>query len=128
MSTLFSPSSMTADNAPSPYVASASQTRSTYHAYNAFSPTGLSGFNPWVTDSQATSAAPVYLEIDIGAAWVLASYALESSASGFASMMATAWKLQGSNDDLRWTDLDSRTGQTAWGIFETRTYTPSAIT
>ena len=124
MPSLFSPSAMTSNVLPTPYVASASQTRSGFNAYAAFSTTGLSGFNPWVTDNVASSTAPSYLEIDIGAAWVLSSYAVESSSTN-GSMMVSAWQLQGSNDEVRWTTLDTQTGQTAWANFEIRTYTPS---
>ncbi len=125
---LFSPANMTADNAPSPYVASASQTRSGYHPYFAFSPFGLSGFNPWVTDTVASPGTPAYLEIDIGAAWVLSSYAFGSVQGASAVYMVSEWLLQGSNDGSAWTTLDSRTAQTGWGDFEIRTYTPAPIT
>ncbi len=126
MPTLFSPSAMTANNLPSPYVSTASQTRSGYNPYFAFAPAGLSGFNPWVTDNVASPTAPSYLEIDIGAAWNLTGYHVQASDVSSANMMASAWLLQASNDEVRWTTIDSQTAQTAWGDFENRSYTPTA--
>ncbi|TIR87141.1 MAG: hypothetical protein E5X19_25875, partial [Mesorhizobium sp.] len=34
----------------------------------------------------------------------------------------TAWEVQGSNDGVSWTTLDTRTGELGWGNGETRFY------
>jgi len=41
---------------------------------------------------------------------------------GATERMPLAWKLQGSNDNSKWIDVDERQDQAGWGVGETRTY------
>ncbi len=120
MPSVFSPSNMTTNSLPTPYVASASQTRAGYNPYFAFA---TAPTDPWYSDVTASATTPGYLELDTGSgnAWVLTSY--DVSARGFTTNQASEWLVQGSNDELRWTTLDSQTGQTPWTSSQTRTFT-----
>src|SRR6266700_2820630 len=120
MPSLFTPTNMTADNAPSPYVASASGVRFGYFAYSAFA--GNPTVAPWDSDTISSSSTPTYLGIDVGAGneHSLTSYSVQA---GFSlPNQASEWALQGSNDQIRWTTIDSQTGQTSWSAGEIRTY------
>jgi hypothetical protein len=71
-----------------------------------------------------TPAYPAYVTCDFGAGspHIVTKYTLQATASGGA-YMPTAWKLQGSNDNSNWTDLDSRTGQ-SFSNAELKTFDP----
>jgi hypothetical protein len=93
---------MTADNAPSPYVASASSTYSgSYPAYAAFDGNAATR---WATPSGTHTG---WLKIDIGTAKAITGYRILS----YSSQSPTDWTVQGSNNDSTWTTLDTRTGQ-----------------
>lgn len=71
-----------------------------------------------------TYPAAAWIACDLGAAYTLTSYQI-SSQRVVTGRTPTTWVLQGSNTALTgpWTDVDSRSGETGWGIQETRSYT-----
>ena len=98
---LISPVNMTGNAIPSPFVASAS---SEYQpAWGAFETnTATPGYQgAWVALSM-----PAWLRIDLGAAAVAARYAI----TGDMYSSLSAWTLEGSNDGVTWTVLDTQAG------------------
>jgi len=115
------PHGMTGDNTQSPFVASASSyygsTSQPYYAFdNGFYSGGLPG-GWWI----GTGGGVDWLQIDMGSAVLVGSYAIQ--ATNELLRMPSAWTWEGSNDGSTWTVLDTETAQTAWGIYQTRTYT-----
>lgn len=114
---------MTADNAPSPVVVSASsEDTQVYLAFNQ----SLVG-DPWYSGDWAHSK---WIEIDLGVGQLgsISYYKLTSSGNNdqYPGMPA-AWEVQGKvliGDE--WTPVDTRSGQVTWGNVETRTYTLSS--
>ena len=116
---------MTADNAPSPLVASASswETASGANPYRAFQYNVLSpaDSDAWVTNSTNTG----WLKIDLGSgnAVIANKYTIHSQNwAGGPARAPKAWTFDGSNDDTNWTTIDTQTGQTGWAQNEQRTY------
>lgn len=68
---------------------------------------------------QSNTAYPHWLEIDLGAATVVASYSLRCD---IPSYMPTAWTLQGSNDNTNWTTIDTVSGASWGALHDTRWY------
>ena len=119
----FAPHNMTASNAPSPFVASASSayTPDSDYAQKAFDgvvAAGGTGHN-WLGTGSGTD----WLEIDIGAGTSnkLGSYDIVSQDE--TSRAPKGWTMQGSNDGTTWSTLDTQTNQTAWAVFESRLFT-----
>ena len=96
---------MTADNAPSPVVISASSVGISAAAWKAFDQVG-SG-NGW-----ATTASTGWLKVYSGAGpWIVSSYTIVPTYyTGTLSAAPRTWTLQGSNDDSSWTTIDTQTG------------------
>lgn len=67
---------------------------------------------------------PQWLQLDLGEgnATELAQYAI-GAGHGSASRTPQEWVLQGSNNAVDWTAVDSRTGQTGWANQELRFFT-----
>lgn len=76
----------------------------------------------WVT--AGGQRYPSWVSIDLGAEYTLTSYQI-SSQRVVTGRTPSAWTLQGSNTSQTgpWTDIDSRSGITGWGIQETKTFT-----
>jgi|WetSurSiteA1Bulk_404760.scaffolds.fasta_scaffold05608_2 hypothetical protein len=57
---------------------------------------------------------PAWIKIDLGAGVTkrIGRYSIGRAGNDGGSAYITQWKLQGSNDDSNWTDIDSRTGET----------------
>jgi hypothetical protein len=107
---------------------SASDVQAGYDAYKAAdgAPVNLT-LNDYASNAAPSTGTPITLTVDFGSgnAKTISSYQLAASAyasSGFNTYMAKDWKLQGSNDNANWTDLDTQSGAAAWGLGETRTY------
>ncbi|HET9304877.1 MAG TPA: discoidin domain-containing protein [Candidatus Sulfotelmatobacter sp.] len=101
------PHNMTANNVPSPFVASASSDDSgAFPAFKAFQ--GLLT-DPWVGSNGGTD----WLEIDLGTARRIAGYAVASWPT-FGTRSPKNWTLQVSGDNATWTTVDTRTNQTGW--------------
>jgi hypothetical protein len=65
-----------------------------------------------------------WIAVDLGATYTLTEYRL-SSQRVVTGRTPTTWVLQGSDTSQTgpWSDVDARTGETGWGIQETRTFT-----
>lgn len=125
------PVAMTADNAPAGNVSSASSVFSaTYAAYKAFNradrpPTGKywasvnpSAFPVWVK-RRWTGAPKRWLGYAVKVWTANGPGGIGGDFSGYAPK---DWKVQGSNDDVNWTDLDVRAGQSGWTMDEVRVF------
>jgi hypothetical protein len=101
---------MTANNAPSPQVASASSTNGSNAPFRAFDN------NPqtyWRSDNTIMgSGLAQWLKIDLGLSRKALRYSITEPAYG--DNCPTAWKLQGSNDNTNWTDLHQMSDFTEW--------------
>src|SRR6202043_3736345 len=111
---------MTSDVLPTPFVAS------------SFGPYGLvsgdayipfsAGQDLWNTGN--TSPWPIGVSIDLGATTsiVLYEYLILGNNSGWEN--PSAWTIQGSNDNIAWTTIDTRSGQTgsSWTVGAANTY------
>ncbi|MCX6718223.1 MAG: discoidin domain-containing protein, partial [Candidatus Staskawiczbacteria bacterium] len=104
---------MTANNAPSPYVASASsEWNSSYAAWKAFDNNSATG---WLTTTTG------WLKIDLGTNRTIQVYKLQEVED--VTRMAKDWTLDGSTNNIDWTTgLDTQTNAPAWGVNEIRTY------
>jgi len=98
------PHNMTANNSPSPYVASASSNNGSGHEpFGAFD----GGAGDWMSGADGGAG---WLKIDLGSAQEVGGY-------GFTSNQNYApknWTFEGSNNNTDWTTLDTRTNQTSW--------------
>lgn len=93
----------------SPYIVTRSSVFSgDYEAWKAFDHT--IGYSGWFT--QNTFSTSEWLKIDMGAGngKSISSYTITGDPEQ--SFNARTWKLQGSNDDSEWTDLDTQTNYT----------------
>jgi len=101
---------MTSDNAPAPYVASASSTYSgTYPAWRAFD--GIPESNNWASANGSFYPGDIgseWLKIDLAVPQLYNAYYLcnREGAGG-----AVDFTVEGSNDDNNWTVIDNVTGR-----------------
>lgn len=102
---------MTANNAPSPIVVSASSEYTTYLAWKAFDHTG--GNSTWATGNAPSVSVPQWLKIYFGSGNVqyVGAYAIsEDTLSGSASTPKD-WTFEGSSNGVDWTILDTRSNE-----------------
>lgn len=112
-----SPSNMTSDSAPSPFVSAASSVYSAgYEAYKVFD--GDPG-GSWAGYTSGSTT----LSIDLGASYWLAKYEIRSRQLN-QDHDPTAWTLQGSSDNSSWTTVDTQSSIT-WpsGPYQLRSFT-----
>jgi len=108
---------MTALNAPSPNVVSASSAYTTYYAWYAFNHS-TDGW--WTTTASGT---PWWIKYDFGSAlYAVVKYTFTVSAA-YATEGPKDFLFQGSNNDSDWTTLDTQTGITWSAEAETKTFT-----
>jgi len=71
-----------------------------------------------------TAPAAAWIAVDLGSTYTLTEYRITSQRV-VTGRTPSAWVLQGSASSQTgpWSDVDSRSGQTGWGIQETRTFT-----
>lgn len=113
---------MTANNAPSPVVVSASNEGSGNEVYRAFDHNGAG--EPWYYGG---TDAPQFFKVDLGSgnARQISSYTLTSNGNNTTYPgMSTAWMTKGSNvDDIDTAiTLDTRSAEWSWDDAEMRTY------
>lgn len=95
-----SPNDMTANNVPSPYVASASsEYPGGYEAYRSFN-SALDGF--W----SSVAGLPAWIQIDLGSARQVSSYMIQARKGG-AYGQWLAWTLAGSPNGSSWTTVST---------------------
>lgn len=117
---------MTANNAPSPYVASASSVYSNlmYDIWKAFNHDGSDG-NQWIAAQGSTTG---WLKFYFGGnSYVVTSYSMYCASDGYKTYLPKNWTFQGSNDDSTWDTLDTRSNIT-WTADQTQTFSFSNST
>jgi hypothetical protein len=107
---------MTDYNVPAPNIVSAS---SEYNNFSFLSWKAMDNNNSTYT---LFNAATGWWKVHLFSAYVLYSYSLRANAIPEPNRMPKDWTLQGSNDNVSWTILDTRTNETAWDNAEVRTY------
>jgi F5/8 type C domain/PLAT/LH2 domain len=118
------PHNMTTNSAPTPYVASCSSAYSGTGCYQVFDGNTTNGNgNPGAWSTNGTSTG--WLEIDMGSAYTLGSYAIHFDPLTPTNRAPAAWTFAGSNDNSSWTTLDTRSGQ-SFTSGQTSTYTISS--
>jgi hypothetical protein len=101
---------MTANNAPNPYVVSSqSDYSASYPAWKAMDGVTDQDLGMWSSADNSISVPP-WWKIDFGSNVMVDGYKLMGYYTN--STYPTAWTFYGSNDDSNWTQLDSRTTQT----------------
>ena len=111
---------MTANDAPSPNVASASSAY--WPAYGAFAhAVDDSDGKSWVSASGQTTG---WLKFDFGSGntHTALKYTLSFWDGALAARAPKSWTLQGSNNDADWDILDTQTDVAVWSAAEMRTY------
>ena len=111
---------MTAYDAPSPNVVTESNYSSSNRGWKAFKQ--LDSGDPWYYNSTAGNQ---WIKLDLGSgnSAYVNSYTLSSTPNnGSYPGMPTAWRLEGSDNNSDWTELDYRSGIAAWGGSTMRTY------
>ena len=122
---IFTPLGQTADS-QNGFVTSASQYWSSCASYRAFNSLVASPWL-WVTDD----GLPQWLKIDIGSgnSAICSNYSVRGQhEGGYADRQPKDWKLQGSNNDSDWDDLDTVTGETGWAASEEREFVCDVVT
>lgn len=104
---------MTSNNQPSPYVASASGEYTTYYAYLAFD---NSAATYWIVDSTTSS----WLKLDFGSGRTINGYSIQARTTSYMTRTPRDWTFEGSNNDSDWDILDTRTEQTSWASAQIR--------
>lgn len=108
---------MTANNAPSPYVASASsEYNATYAAWKAFDHS-VGNISLWDAGFNVTTG---WLKFDFNLNTIVRSYSMYAY-TGYQNYHPTAWTFEGSNDNSNWTTLDTRSG-ISWSAEELKTF------
>ena len=132
---------MTANNLPSPQVASATSTYSTYAPWVAFQTTATANDSDWLaSNNPGYTGTPESIMLDLGSGYekIINKYRLQKDPNNAAATFPTAWKLQGTNNTSAtaadaesangWTTLDTRSSITCpansqWTTFYTSTNT-----
>lgn len=111
---------MTANNAPSPYVASASSEYSaTYAAWKAFDHLSANANDLWDAGLNTPTG---WLKYDFASAlYAINGYGIHAI-SAYTGYSPTAWTFEGSNDNTAWTVLDTRFG-ISWSADEKKIFT-----
>jgi len=105
---------------------SANESQATFDAWKAADGTQTDATaSDWASVNAPSGGAPKTLTVDLGSAVLVSRY--ELAASGWSSntaqsFMARDWTLEGSDDGLSWTLLDTRTNAPAWSAAQGRTY------
>lgn len=110
---------MTATNAPSPYVISASSQydTTTYPAWKVFD----KGNSVWLTPANTTTG---WLSIDLNVAKILGRYSLSfGTDNSIITAMPKNWTFEGSNNGTVWQVLDTRANEPSWTVSTKRLYT-----
>ena len=116
---------MTADDAPSPNVVSASTSDATLRAWKAFSHVVEPYTNGWAT----TGASTGWLKFDLGSgnSGIVETYTVTCGDGSNLNRAPKTWTLQGSNNDADWDVLDTQTNVPVWtALGEMRTYSISS--
>lgn len=122
----FSPSNMTAESTPTPFVVSASTSYSSLLPWKAFDGGKGSG-QYWISNGETDP----WLKIDIGTYHKLQYYEISVNTIPENARAPKDWTMEGSNTGAfsgEQATLDTVTGETAWTGGETRTFTVDTAT
>jgi len=97
---------LTANDVPSPYVASASTLVAGYEAYRAFD-------NSLTTYWRVTSTTTSWVKLDFGSAKTIKAYTLYVLSTQ-STRAPKNWTIQGSNNDIDYDVIDTQTNITTW--------------
>ena len=119
----FAPHNMTANNAPSPYVASSSTAYSAFfYAYKAFD--NVVGANQYWLANATTGWLQIYTGSSI---YNLSNYSIRVNTIPEPNRALKNWTMQGSLDGTNWNILDTVAGEVSWGSGETRNFVCDAF-
>lgn len=118
-------------NATSGYVASSNTDANSDHvAFRAFNGYGANRLNTETDDNAwvSSGAPPNWLKLQVPVAKAFKAYRLQArdfalSPTVIAAQMPKDWIVEGSNNNVAWTLLDTRAAQPAWTTQENRAYT-----
>jgi hypothetical protein len=116
---------MTANNEPEGYVASANAEQSYgggyFYAFGVFTTGNNNGaYSFW---SPSPTALPGWVQIQLPVAKTVANYDIVARTDNADTSDAPkTWTLQGSNDGVVWTDIDTVSGETGWSQGQSRHY------
>lgn len=121
----FAPHNMTTNNAPSPFVASASTTVGINDAYSAFDG-NIPAWPYWLGSNSGVD----WLKLDLGSGFSkkLLSYSIQVNAIPEPDRAPKNWTMEGSNDNSTWDALDTRTNQTSWTSGQIRNFVCATYT
>lgn len=126
MPTERAPHNMTANNSPSPYIASAATSLGAgFEAYRAFNGSVVDPGN-WAGFSGSSGI----LTIDMGAgnSFIITNYDVQADNPVHAGSQPKDWTLEGSNNGSDWAVLDTVTGETGWTNGELRSFVCDVVT
>ncbi len=103
---------MTSYNNPSGIASASSENSTSYSAWRAF------GGGNWATANNVRSG---WLKYQFPSPIIISKYMINSG-SVTVSFNAKDWTFEASNNDVDWTVLDTRIGETNWQNYEERTY------
>jgi len=101
---------MTDFNVPSPFVVSASNYYTTYYPWNAFDHSN--NLPAWTVRDVSF---PEWIKIDLGNGRNITQYTISFNFDGDSA--PKDWLLQGSNNDIDWTTVDTVVGEIDWGSY-----------
>ncbi|RMG04681.1 MAG: discoidin domain-containing protein [Nitrospirae bacterium] len=107
---------MTSDTAPSPYVVSASSEYPSKKAYQAVDSSTLTYWRTW---SGVTTG---WWKIDLGSGGAIVAWGYTITSPSDETLAPASWTLEGSNDDITYTTLDTQSSVTDWTGGETKAY------
>src|SRR6266702_5049041 len=117
MSFDFAPHNLTSPTTPPPYVVTASG--GSLAIQDAFD--GNTG------TYCALSGLPCFIKLDAGFSFSTQLISYSILAPGGDTRLPKAWTVQGSNDNISWTTLDTRVGEIGWSGGELRNYICSGV-
>lgn len=113
---------MTSNTTPAPYVVSASSIYNlSWSAWKAFNKSNVDTYDRWAS---ANNGLPAWLKLDFGEGneKIIVKYAITTILSSDTSQSPKSFTFEGSNDDINWTILDTRTNEINWSSGEKREY------
>ena len=114
---LVSPTNMTSNTSPAPYVVTSSNELAGYLGFNAFDSSEAS----LAHSNDSLVAIPYWIKIDLGAPQYVARYKYQARNVGPYHCWKS-WILEGSNDNAAWTLVDTVVGEPDFAISEIRWY------
>ena len=110
---------MTSNTAPSGVITVSSVYTATYDGWKAFDDNTASS-TAWLSANGATTG---WIKYEFASQKDVVKYSIQGT--NVPGRSPSSWTLQGSNDGVNWTILDTQSSQTNWGIDEVRKYNVS---